>query len=105
MRKVRLEAQPLTPQLIYKPATPGQRVDVIVRQFPAGGTLSSFDKVTLVLAKPLHGLVPHVVGLQPPRRARQARRAQAAARSRFGTGNRAASSRSSRSAASPRRRG
>ena len=61
--RVRLEAQPLTPQLIYKPATPGQRVDVIVRQFPAGGTLSSFDKVTLVLAKPLHGLVPHVVGL------------------------------------------
>ena len=61
--RVRLEAQPLTPELIYKPATPGQRVDVIVRQFPAGGTLSSFDKVTLVLAKPLHGLVPHVVGL------------------------------------------
>ena len=61
--RVRLEAQPLTPQLIYKPASPGQRVDVIVRQFPAGGTLSSFDKVTLVLAKPLHGLVPRIVGL------------------------------------------
>ena len=61
--RVRLEAQPLTPELVYKPASPGQRVDVIVRQFPAGGTLSSFDKVTLVLAKPLHGLVPHIVGL------------------------------------------
>ena len=34
-----------------------------MKQFPLGGTLSSFDKVTLVLAKPLHGLVPHVVGL------------------------------------------
>ncbi|MGZ4354572.1 MAG: PBP1A family penicillin-binding protein [Gaiellaceae bacterium] len=61
--RVRLEAQPLTPQLIYKPASPGQRVGVIVRQFPVGGTLSSFDKVTLVLAKPLHGLVPRIVGL------------------------------------------
>jgi penicillin-binding protein 1A len=61
--RVRLEAQPLTPQLIYEPASPGQRVDVIVRQFPASGTLSSFDKVTLVLAKPLHGLVPRIVGL------------------------------------------
>ena len=61
--RVRLAAQPLTPELIYKPASPGQRVNVVVRQFPAGGTLSSFDKVTLVLAKPLHGLVPRVVGL------------------------------------------
>jgi penicillin-binding protein 1A len=61
--QVRLEAQPLTPQVIYQPAAGGQRVNVIVRQFPAGGTLSSFDKVTLVLAKPLHGLVPSIVGL------------------------------------------
>jgi len=61
--RVRLEAQPLTPQLIYKPAAPGQRPGVIVRQFPAAGTLSSFDKVTLVLAKPLHGVVPRIVGL------------------------------------------
>jgi penicillin-binding protein 1A len=61
--RVRLAAQPLTPQLIYEPATPGQRVDVVLRQFPATGTLSSFDKVTLVLAKPLHGIVPRIVGL------------------------------------------
>jgi penicillin-binding protein 1A len=61
--RARLEAQPLTPQLIYKPAAPGQRIGVVLRQFPAAGTLSSFDKVALVLAKPLHGLVPHIVGL------------------------------------------
>ncbi len=30
---------------------------------PSSGTLSSFDKVTLVLAKPLHGVVPKIVGL------------------------------------------
>jgi penicillin-binding protein 1A len=59
----RLALQPLTAQLVYKPASAGQRVGVVLRQFPAGGTLSSFDKVTLVLAKPLHGLVPKTVGL------------------------------------------
>jgi penicillin-binding protein 1A len=61
--RIRLEAQPLTPQLVYKPATPGQRVGTVLRQFPAAGNLSSFDKVTLVLAKPLHGVVPSTVGL------------------------------------------
>jgi len=61
--QVRLAKQPLTPQLVYKPAGPGQRVGIVLRQFPGGGTLSSFDRVTLVLAKPLHGLVPQTVGL------------------------------------------
>jgi membrane peptidoglycan carboxypeptidase len=64
--RVRLEAQPLTPQLIYKPATPGQRVGTVLRQFPRAGSLSSFDKVTLVLAKPLHGVVPRIVGMTLP---------------------------------------
>jgi penicillin-binding protein 1A len=61
--ETRLQSQPLTAQLVYKPASPGQHVGVVLKQFPAGGTLSSFDKVTLVLAKPLHGLVPHTIGL------------------------------------------
>ncbi|MFN2467746.1 MAG: PBP1A family penicillin-binding protein [Gaiellaceae bacterium] len=59
----RLRAQPLTPVLIYKPAAPRQRLGIVLRQFPAGGTLSSFDEVKLVLAKPLHGVVPGLVGL------------------------------------------
>ena len=63
LARIRLEAQPLTPQTIYKPATAGQRVGVVLRQFPPGGRLSSFDKVTIVLAKPLHGVVPKIVGL------------------------------------------
>jgi beta-lactam-binding protein with PASTA domain len=62
----RLAAQPLTTALIYKPATAGERLDVVVRQFPSGGTLSSYQKVTLVLPKALHGLVPRVVGLSLP---------------------------------------
>jgi len=61
--RTRLEGQPLTAQLVYKPATAGQRVGVVLKQYPAGGTLSSFDRVTLVLAKPLHGIVPKTVGL------------------------------------------
>jgi penicillin-binding protein 1A len=61
--RARLQAQPLTPQLVYEPAAAGQRIGIVLKQYPAGGTLSSFDKVTLVLAKPLHGRVPGTVGL------------------------------------------
>ena len=64
--RIRLQAQPLTPQLIYKPATPGEKIGVVLRQFPQAGTLSSFGHVTLVLAKPLHGIVPKIVGLDLP---------------------------------------
>jgi penicillin-binding protein 1A len=59
----RLAAQPLTPELVYEPARAGERIGSVLRQFPKGGTLSSFGRVTLVLAKPLHGVVPRVVGL------------------------------------------
>ncbi len=62
--RARLQAQPLTPAIVYKPAAPRQRLGIVLGQFPAGGTLSSYDKVTLVLAKPLHGVVPKLVGLQ-----------------------------------------
>jgi membrane peptidoglycan carboxypeptidase len=61
--RARLAAQPLTTQVIYKPAAPGERVGVVLKQFPSTGTLSSFQPVTIVLAKPLHGTVPRVVGL------------------------------------------
>jgi penicillin-binding protein 1A len=61
----RLRAQPLTPKLIYKPAAPRQRLNVVLGQFPQRGTLSSYEEVKLVLAKPLHGVVPRLVGLNP----------------------------------------
>jgi penicillin-binding protein 1A len=61
--KLRLGAQPLTANIVYKPAQAKQRVDIVLDQFPRKGRLSSWDKVTLVLAKPLHGVVPRVVGL------------------------------------------
>jgi hypothetical protein len=65
--RARLTAQPLTPLVIYKPASPRQPLGVVVKQLPPHGRLSSFDKVTIVFAKPLHGVVPAVVGLRLPR--------------------------------------
>ncbi|HZS23391.1 MAG TPA: PBP1A family penicillin-binding protein [Gaiellaceae bacterium] len=69
--RFRLSQQPLTAQVVYKPALAGQRVNVVLRQFPSTGTLSSFDKVTVVLAKPLHGTVPKVIGLSWKRASRK----------------------------------
>ena len=59
----RLAAQPLTPAYVFKPAKPLQRLNIVLAQFPAKGTLSSYDKVTLVLPRALFGVVPDVVGL------------------------------------------
>ncbi len=60
----RLAAQPLTARYVYQPAKPLQKLGIVLRQYPARGTLSSYDKVTLVLPKALHGVVPKVVGLR-----------------------------------------
>ena len=74
--RTRLTAQPLTAQLIYKPAAAGEPIGVVVRQFPRSGTLGSFGKVTLVLAKPLHGVVPKLVGLDVAKARSQLRAAK-----------------------------
>jgi penicillin-binding protein 1A len=63
--KARLALQPLEAQPIYKPAAPGQRLGIVLGQIPSlGARLSSFDTVRLVLAKPLHGVVPNLLGLR-----------------------------------------
>jgi penicillin-binding protein 1A len=59
----RLISQPLTPDVIFRPAEPLQRVDVVIGQIPAQGRLSAYDEVKLVLPKPRHGVVPRLVGL------------------------------------------
>jgi penicillin-binding protein 1A len=64
--KLRLAGQPLTANIVYKPARPKQRVDLVLDQFPRRGHASSWDTVTLVLAKPLDGVVPRVTGLSLP---------------------------------------
>jgi penicillin-binding protein 1A len=59
-----LAAQPLEASYVYRPASPRQKLGVVLRQFPAGGGhLSSGGRVTLVLAKAVHGVVPNLVGL------------------------------------------
>jgi beta-lactam-binding protein with PASTA domain len=59
-----LSSAPLRSQAIFKPATPGQPVGVVLGEIPtAGSHLMPLDTVRLVLAKPLHGVVPDVVGL------------------------------------------
>ena len=52
----RLDRQPLTPLLVYRPARPRQRTDVVVGQYPSKGTLSSYQKVTLVQRAPLRAV-------------------------------------------------
>src|SRR5205085_9637726 len=74
LAKARLDAQPLTPVVVYKPASAGQPLHVVVKQIPAKGRLSSYNRVTIVFAKPLHGVVPRVVGLQVPAARRQLER-------------------------------
>src|SRR5262249_35763475 len=59
-----LVAQPLTPSYVYKPAKAGQRLGVVVAQYPKKGTLSSYDRVMLVVPRATHGVVPRVVGLK-----------------------------------------
>jgi beta-lactam-binding protein with PASTA domain len=61
--RTRLQGQPLTPTVVYKPAKTGDRVGYVVGQFPRRGTASAFDKITLISEKSLHGVVPRVVGL------------------------------------------
>jgi penicillin-binding protein 1A len=60
----RLASMPLTPQYVYQPAKSHQQLGVVLRQYPAKGTLSSYQKVTLVLPKAMHGIVPKVIGLR-----------------------------------------
>jgi penicillin-binding protein 1A len=61
--KDRLALQPLNAEVLYQRAKPLQRPGVVIRQIPKKGTLSSYDSVLIVLAKPVNGLVPDVVGL------------------------------------------
>jgi membrane peptidoglycan carboxypeptidase len=61
--KTRLEGQPLTPLVVYKPAKTGDRIGYVVGQEPREGTASAYDKITLISEKSLHGVIPRVTGL------------------------------------------
>jgi hypothetical protein len=59
---VRVESQPLTPKLVYRPAAPLGRVGVVVDQFPKRGYRSSYDELILVVSKATRGVIPNLVG-------------------------------------------
>ena len=59
----RLLSMPLTPEVIFRPAKPGERLGVVVDQIPKRGTLSSWDEVRIVVPLATHGKIPNVVGL------------------------------------------
>jgi penicillin-binding protein 1A len=69
-----LVASPLTPSYVYKPAKAGQRLGVVLAQYPKKGTLSSYDRVMLVVPRATHGVVPKVVGLELATARRRLRR-------------------------------
>jgi penicillin-binding protein 1A len=86
--KTRLGGQPLTPAIVYKPAKTGDRIGYVVGQFPRKGTASAYDKITLVLAKSLHGVIPRVVGLKLPRAEKKLARLHVRVRTKGDTGGR-----------------
>ena len=54
---------PLTPEVIWRPAKPGQELGYVIDQKPKSGTLSSWSTVRIFLARPGNGRVPDVVGM------------------------------------------
>jgi membrane peptidoglycan carboxypeptidase len=50
--KARLLRQPLLARVVWTRAKPGTRLGVVLRQTPARGTLSAYDRVKLVVARP-----------------------------------------------------
>ena len=61
--KARLLSMPLTPEIITRPAKPGEKLGRVVAQFPSRGTLSTWDTVRIVIPKSTNGRIPDVVGL------------------------------------------
>ncbi len=59
----RIESMPLVPEILYRPAEPGDRLGVVVKQIPSVGTLSAFDTIQIVLARSEEGSLPRVVGM------------------------------------------
>ncbi len=58
-----LLSMPLTPEIVWRAAVPGEQLGIVTEQMPADGTLSSWSKVKIVLPFARAGRVPDVVGL------------------------------------------
>jgi penicillin-binding protein 1A len=64
--KARLIGQPLLSTVVYAPAKPGRRTGIVVGESPRDGTLSSYQKVRLVVSRAVYGVVPRLVGMNVP---------------------------------------
>ena len=60
--EARMDAQPLTPELVFRPAKPLEPAGVVIDQRPWRGYAAPFDRVILIVTKPLHGVIPRLVG-------------------------------------------
>lgn len=60
--QARVQAQPLTAKLVYKPAAPLQTPGLVVDQRPRAGYKSSYDQIILVVSKATQGVIPKLVG-------------------------------------------
>ncbi|MGZ8782306.1 MAG: PBP1A family penicillin-binding protein [Gaiellaceae bacterium] len=60
--QARVDAQPLTAELVYKPADPLQRPGIVVDQNPRRGYRSSYDRIILIVSKATQGVIPNLVG-------------------------------------------
>jgi membrane peptidoglycan carboxypeptidase len=58
----RLGEQPLTAEVVYRPAAPLEPAGIVVEQRPRQGYASAFDRVILVVPKAQHGVIPRLVG-------------------------------------------
>jgi penicillin-binding protein 1A len=62
--QARVEAQPLTADLVFKPAAPLQRPGIVVDQQPKAGYRSSYARIILVVTRATQGVIPNLVGRQ-----------------------------------------
>ncbi len=74
--ETQLSGQPLAYHIAYKPATAAEPLGLVVGQSPRTGVLSAYAPVKLTVARPLHGVVPNLVGSDPAGGARAAQRAE-----------------------------
>jgi penicillin-binding protein 1A len=70
-----LYSMPLTADVVWRQARPGQKLGRVIAQRPESGTLSSWSTVRIVLPRSPNGRIPDVVGLEVENaRSRLARR-------------------------------
>ncbi len=62
--KSQLLSMPLTPDVVWRRARPGEQLGFVTDQKPKSGTLSSWSDVRIVLPRAGNGRVPDVVGMR-----------------------------------------